>query len=154
MRVRPTPLPSSSPATLANPPSFTAIADSVLRCLPEDQSNGFFVACFVRAEPSPDADLPATSTKDEDTEATELTHAERQEAFKAKAKAKGGKGGPKGPPAPRPVKPVAVAKVEEKVEKAEKKKIAVPGKKAAYLAEKKRKQEEKEGGAQKKVKSS
>lgn len=27
-------------------------ADSVIRCLPEDSTNGFFVSCFVRVDPS------------------------------------------------------------------------------------------------------
>lgn len=128
----------------------TAIADSVVRCLPEDQSNGFFVACFVRAEPtSTGADDSATAAAVVDSETPELTHAERQEAFKAKARAKGGKGAPKAP-VPKPVREVvqresAAGKAPSgKVEQQQKKKAAVPGKKAAYLAEKKRKQEAKD----------
>lgn len=78
--------------------------------------------------------------------AEETTHASRQEAFRAKAKAKGGKGGPKNaaPVVKRLPRPAAAATKEEapkvegtggdKAEKKEKKvKVAVPGKKAAYL---------------------
>ncbi|TNY18441.1 S-adenosyl-L-methionine-dependent methyltransferase, partial [Rhodotorula diobovata] len=35
------------------------IADSVVRCLPEDGTNGFFVACFVKDESAPPIDAPA-----------------------------------------------------------------------------------------------
>lgn len=81
----------------------TVVADSVLRCLPEDGTNGFFVACFVRTPPAVDS-LPTATTDStvdlvEETNETTTTsggtmtmsHAERQEAFKAKARAKGGK---------------------------------------------------------------
>ena len=94
-----------------------------------------------------------------------MTHAERQEAFKARSKAKGGKGGPKGVVAPATTSvvptPAPTAKGHKEADKAKPKseepkiKKAVPGKKAAYLAEKKRKQAEKDGtgGAAKKSKS-
>ncbi|KAK4056352.1 hypothetical protein OIO90_002495 [Microbotryomycetes sp. JL221] len=35
----------------------TAIADSVVRCLPEDQTNGFFVACFVKVDSNDDIEV-------------------------------------------------------------------------------------------------
>ncbi|KAI9637535.1 putative nucleus protein [Dioszegia hungarica] len=35
-------------------------ADSVIRCLPEDSTNGFFVSCFVKADPS--APAPAATS--------------------------------------------------------------------------------------------
>ncbi|GAA5927413.1 hypothetical protein JCM3775_002539 [Rhodotorula graminis] len=35
------------------------IADSVVRCLPEDGTNGFFVACFVKDENAPPIEAPA-----------------------------------------------------------------------------------------------
>ncbi|SGY81870.1 BQ5605_C009g05531 [Microbotryum silenes-dioicae] len=122
------------------------IADSVIRCLPEDQSNGFFVACFIRDE---DAAIAGDQSMDGanvlpneanvEGESTELTHAQRQELFKAKARAKGGKGGPRGggqavTSSTSPTKS-APKKVEAVVEKKK------SGKKAAYLAEKKRRQE-------------
>lgn len=122
--------------------------------MPEDQSNGFFVACFIRDE---DSVVAPAATETEETaiegEEAELTHAQRQEAFRAKSKARGGKGGPKGLV---PSKLVALAekaappkpKVEVK-EVASKTKKSVPGKKAAYLAEKKRRSEEKEQGGKK-----
>lgn len=70
-------------------PHASVIADSVLRCLPEDGTNGFFVACFVRNPPEGvDVDAAATVAPDA---AEEMSHSERQEAFKAKARAKGGK---------------------------------------------------------------
>lgn len=31
-----------------------AMADSVIRCLPQDRTNGFFVSCFVRGGAAPD----------------------------------------------------------------------------------------------------
>ncbi|ORY44659.1 S-adenosyl-L-methionine-dependent methyltransferase [Leucosporidium creatinivorum] len=125
------------------------IADSLVRCLPEDQSNGFFVACFVRGEPASGDDSVAAIEVDGEA-APELTHAERQEAFKAKSRQKGGKGGPKAPVV-KPVKEASAvrAKVEAPKVGVQKKKAAVPGKKAAYLAEKKRKNEERERAGKK-----
>lgn len=131
------------------------IADSVLRCLPEDGTNGFFVACFVRDEPSENGDETVIEAEAEDgTEKKDvLSHAQRQEAFKAKARAKGGKGGPKGSEVHPPKKEVAKAAPVQEHKK------PVAGKKQAYLIEKalvqKRKADEKlrEGGAKKKVKA-
>ena len=68
-----------------------AVADSVLRCLPEDGTNGFFVACFVRTPIEGEEELQ------QPLEDVEMTHAARQAAFKAKSSTKGGKhvkGGP------------------------------------------------------------
>jgi putative methyltransferase len=30
----------------------TELAEGVIRCLPEDKTNGFFVACFIRGQPA------------------------------------------------------------------------------------------------------
>lgn len=67
------------------------VADSVLRCLPEDGTNGFFVACFIRDIPDPIEGEELTTTPAVSIGVDELSHSERQEAFKAKARAKGGK---------------------------------------------------------------
>ncbi|SCV74776.1 BQ2448_7805 [Microbotryum intermedium] len=135
---------------------FPDVADSVIRCLPEDQSNGFFVACFIRDEDaaaagdqSMDAANASTNDAEVEGESTELTHAQRQELFKSKARAKGGKGGPKGggQTATSSTSPTKSApkKAEAVVEKKK------SGKKAAYLAEKKRRQE---GGSERAGKKS
>lgn len=142
-------------ANATNARTKSAIADSVLRCLPEDGTNGFFVACFVRDEPSENGDETVIEAEAEDgTEKKDvLSHAQRQEAFKAKARAKGGKGGPKGSEVHPPKKEVAKAAPVQEHKK------PVAGKKQAYLIEKalvqKRKADEKlrEGGAKKKVKA-
>lgn len=156
----PSPPPPSRTAT--NDPPCTVVADSVLRCLPEDGTNGFFVACFVRTPVEGEEDAPPLPIHTEGGE--EMTHSSRQEAFKAKARAKGGKGAPKSERGPRPARPVKevvvvpVAKVE-KVEKEKRVKQKVEGKKERYLVEKalmqKRKTQEatREGGATKKRKA-
>jgi IS5 family transposase len=86
-----------------------------------------------------------------------MTHAERQEAFKAKSKQKGGRGGPKTRPATKSAAavtaprasgsapPAASAPATNKGGKT-KTKVKVEGKKAAYLAEKKRRAEAKARG--------
>lgn len=113
------------------------IADSVIRALPEDGTNGFFVACFVR-DPDAAVEIPAVPT--ETTAEQQLTHAERQEAFKAKSQRKGGKGAPISVrlaaklPKPEPAPKAPAPKVEGV--KAPKKKVE--GKKEAFLAEKAR----------------
>lgn len=120
------------------PAESTAIADSCVRALPEDGTNGFFVACFVRTVPEGQEDEPEAPVAVEGEEGeTTLSHEDRQKAFKAKARAKGGKGGPKGAvvtPAPRKPKVPEVRVLKKSYEKI--KKAGVPGKKAAYLAEK------------------
>ncbi|KAK4701027.1 25S rRNA (cytosine2278-C5)-methyltransferase, partial [Phenoliferia sp. Uapishka_3] len=129
----------SSKLIRTNPSS--AIADSVVRALPEDGTNGFFVACFIRTVPEGYSDEPEVTTTEateaDESTTTTISHASRQEAFKAKARAKGGKGGPKGvvvTPNAKKEKVPEVRVLKKSYEKAVKK--GVPGKKAAYLAEK------------------
>lgn len=118
------------------PGASLAIADSLLRCLPEDSTNGFFVACFVR-DPNNVDPIEAEETT------TTLSHSSRQEAFKAKSKAKGGKGGVRGGGEIHSATQVGKVKAADvrkelaskpvvKEAKAAKVKVAVPGKKAAY----------------------
>ncbi|KAM0746281.1 S-adenosyl-L-methionine-dependent methyltransferase [Meredithblackwellia eburnea MCA 4105] len=120
------------------------IAPSVVRALPEDQTNGFFVACFIRDAPEGDEENESFAAE----EGT-ISHADRQEAFRSKARAPGGKGGQKGkvkvasaPVVEKPKKVEGVKKDkaptrEEKVEKA-----GMSSKKAKYLAEKARRKQE------------
>ena len=119
------------------------IADSVIRALPEDGTNGFFVACFVR---DPEADTSAATPAEGAEE--EMTHAERQAARKDKAKGKGGKGQPVGvrlaAKLPKPEK--VEAKKEEPKADGVKQKKKVEGKKTAFLAEKARRAALKAGG--------
>lgn len=86
MRVRLSPI--SRPIKLTR----AVIADSVLRALPEDGTNGFFVACFVRSEAEEFQLAPTEVTSFNSNGAGEiLSHSERQEAFKKKS-VKGEKG--------------------------------------------------------------
>lgn len=140
VRSPPSSLPSSLPPLLTLPPRtptplLTAIADSVVRALPEDGTNGFFVACLIRTVPEGFVeDEPAVMAEGgEVVEGGEgdvtMSHASRQEAFKAKARAKGGKGGSKGPKVEK-VEKVRAPVVMVKAEKVKGKKVGVPGKKA------------------------
>lgn len=68
--------------------SPTELAEGVIRCLPEDNTNGFFVSCFIRGQP---ATTPETSKKraiDEDEvmdDASEATDEEMMEMKPAKS---------------------------------------------------------------------
>lgn len=114
--------------------------------MPEDGTNGFFVACFIRDPNNVD---PIIVDGEEPTE--ELSHSARQDAFRAKSKAKGGKGGVRGGGEINSATQIGKLKAADvrkelankpivKEAKAAKIKKAVPGKKAAYLLTKALKQ--------------
>lgn len=83
----------------ANLPPSADIADSLVRCLPEDGTNGFFVACFVKDEdaepiPAPPAVAQPVETAEavrsdaEDGETTALPLANGKKGGKQAKKAK------------------------------------------------------------------
>ncbi|GAA6020708.1 hypothetical protein JCM10207_001993 [Rhodosporidiobolus poonsookiae] len=105
------------------------IADSLVRCLPEDGTNGFFVACFIRDESLPPISLPATFPTTAPPASTTTVPAEDKAAAKGGKKTKSS-----GNQAAKKAKEMAIGVEKPAAAKGKKGKKAAPAPVAAAAA--------------------